>query len=383
MKKTITTLVMGIIVLTISCKKNEISSVPKEESKQEELVRVEKDYLAFKDYETFFGFLVAVSSFDGSEYIRKLENTTSFKSLYSYARDFDAQLDIVDSLKDASMFYKVKKDFSDIIIWNGDSSYSYNAQSPSEAKLINRKGIVKVGSDFLIYNLKGHAKYNNISYDDLSRYLNSNKTLPRAIGPNTAPPPNGYTVSSFEKKTDSEGSNKRRMSTKLNLFSINTNTYGNRGFLSIVYHAEHKNWLGVFRTVPSAIASASGPLSVSFSDGTSQGVDFGIGAPGGSQSTFLNIIDPGSELADGVREGVILVSKTLKDNINTISHPVFGNLGANKGYISRTVKLIDDDLIAQQGAYWTLLNTYSFGLFGYSSGEGLFPTYYVNYTIWF
>lgn len=383
MKTTITTLVMGIIVLTISCKKNEILSAPEEKNKQEELVRVEKDYLVFKDYETFFGFLVAASSSDGDEYIRKLENTTNFKSLYSYARDFELKLDIADSLRDVSLFFKTKKEFSDMIIWDGDSAYNYNAQSPSEAKLVNRKGVVKIGNDFLIYNLKGHTKYSNISYDDLSRYVNSNKTLPRAIGPNAAPPSNGYTVSSFEKNTDSQDSNKRRMRTKLNLFSINTSTYGNRGFLSIVYNAEHKNWLGIFRTVPSAISSASGPLSVSFSNGTSQGVDFGIGAPGGSQSTFLNIIDSGSELADGVREGVILVSKTLKDNINTISHPVFGNLGANKGYISRTVKLIDDDLIAQQGAYWTLLDTYSFGLFGYSSGEGLFPTYYVNYTIWF
>jgi hypothetical protein len=145
--------------------------------------------------------------------------------------------------------------------------------------------------------------------------------------------------------TNSNESSKARFAHRLKLYNINTPTSGNRGFVAVEYFADHKNWIGSWRTVSSAIDWIANSLEVTFSDNTVTGVSYSTINPPvyGTPTNY-------GAWSDGWHEKIILLSDYLKNNSISSTHPLYSYLNTNS---SSAIKTLNDDIISSNGGYWS------------------------------
>lgn len=351
MKKKFSTFFLASILLNlllISCQKKLSYSNLNIETAS---VKVENGHLVFKDYDVFYNTMILLSSMNPKSR-KEWERSLSFKSFASYVDDFNQKMNLADSLTDVSLFQRTKMEYSDIIIYSKeDSSFKILAPGAIEANIISRNKVVKIGNDYLLYHHSGFNKYENKTWIEINKILETeNRTgnIRQRIVYGSAPSSNNYTVtiSGFKTTSSNEGNN-GRFHNRLKLYNLNSTSSGNRGFLSIEYFAEHRNWLGIYRQVENQIHGVQHRIFISYSNNTSAIVDYNK-----STSPYLTetLWDP---RMSSWQEKILIISSYLKNNVLS-SHPLSSYLNNNA---SIAVKEVNDDAVSSAGGYWNYIAT--------------------------
>lgn len=378
MKNAINILGLLFLLVLFSCKKNALEKQD-EPAKESKAFTVKSGYLQFKSYPDFVNTMISLSLLTSDER-RKWESSIGFKSLLSYGEDFNNKMEEADNLKSIELYNKAKDEYSFAVKWIGDTLYKLNAPSILEAKLIDKNGILKIGDDFILYTNGSHVNIGNVAYDEIlanrnkykrTIYEEKNKTsrtmwyLPGLIHAN-APTINSYSVSALEWNTVQ---NTGKFYSRLKLFNLNSTSSGNRLFMTVEYYAMHKNWLGTWRVVSSLVDNIDKPLSLKFSNGTTEDVVY-------------NHTPTSWASQDSYNENIILISSYLKNN-SLINHP----LSSYSSKFSTAVKEINDDAVSSAGGYCSVVRTDPniglqdfLTLYASSLGNGPFPGFH-TYTV--
>ncbi|MBB5637196.1 hypothetical protein HDE68_003109 [Pedobacter cryoconitis] len=241
MKLKLTILALGLALVTLSCKKQ---SVPSSHEQFPE-VKLENDYLAFKDYATFFKYYQLNSTLSDSERV-KWEQSLSFSSLTTLYNKFNNELDVLEKgTKESyfSGFKSLQQEYKGAILFT-DDSYKINSSGIRESALANKKGIIKVGNDYLYASEKGITTYKETTYQKALEMIES-KISTELNG--RAPNPNSFTsnIGGWYIINKDRG----RVLFRMKLYNINSPVFGYQSFSSLEGMAEHKNIFGTYRDV--------------------------------------------------------------------------------------------------------------------------------------
>ncbi|MBB5618999.1 uncharacterized protein YdcH (DUF465 family) [Pedobacter cryoconitis] len=245
MKLKLTILALSLALATISCKKQSVSS-PEQQSPD---VKLENDYLAFKDQATFFKYYQLNSTLSESERL-KWEQSMHFNSLTTIYNKFNSELDELEKGTKENYFNGFKslqQQYKGAILFTEDS-YKLNSSGMKEAALANKNGILKVGNDYLYTSEKGVTTYKSTTYEKALEMIAS-KVTTELYG--AVPPPNSFTsrLGGWYVVNKDRG----RVLMRMKLYNINNPAFGYQSFSSLEGMAEHKNVFGTWRDVNMSI----------------------------------------------------------------------------------------------------------------------------------
>nr|WP_295872745.1 DUF4848 domain-containing protein [uncultured Chitinophaga sp.] len=319
----------------LSCKKDagikESESVTKDSP-----VKAVDGVLQFSDDQTFVQTMMAINAMS-PEQRQVWEKKVGFTSLRSVYDRFNQELDKMEAAQNKEGFFEVKKKYDNVVVWNSaGTSYDINCRGILEAGVVNADGLVRINDQLLQY-----------SHDQIvtSQVPEEGEVAARKAGA-------GAVIWTREKKG--------LLSKDMTLFDQSVFTaYGqtpvvnqlkmgeggiatasplesgveatayaqvkiynfllngqNRGFCTVYYFAEHRNWIGVSRRVNTINSGFVGDHSVTLNiqgDHTINSVgDFPTGnwvkGPNWSHGYATE------------HEVVIIASAELKNNPTTVSY---------------------------------------------------------------
>jgi len=245
MKLKLTMLALGLALFTVSCKKQSVSPVQEQSAD----VKLENDYLAFKDYAAFFKYYQINSALSDSERL-KWEQSLHFSSLTTAYNKFNKELDALEKgTKESyfSGFKSLQQQYKGSILFTEDS-YRINASGLRESALVNKSGILKVGNDYLYSSDKGIKTYKDATYQQALGMIASN------VGTElngAATPPNSFTsrIGGWNIINKDRG----RVLLRMKLYNLNNAAFGYQSFSSLEGMSEHKNIFGTYRNVGMAL----------------------------------------------------------------------------------------------------------------------------------
>ena len=248
--------------ILVSCKKD-VDVQDNNPSSVNSSIKVEDGILHFKDNREFFQTMLSVSSMT-TQQRKQWEKELGFTSLRSVYDQFNQELDEMEAARNADGFFAVKKKYSKVAIWRQDTAYDLNCSGIIESAVVNVDGLVKVGKELLSFSrdaIKASPAEagSNGRMADKERIIWTNKAAGnvglfsgddyKILG--TPPPANSFSVASGPIKQEwpfTTGSPEARGFLQARLFNLFVNGL-DRGFVTILYWAEHRNWIGIWRRV--------------------------------------------------------------------------------------------------------------------------------------
>jgi hypothetical protein len=217
----------------------------------------------FKDNSEFFQTMLSVSTMT-TQQRKQWEKEIGFTSLRSVYDQFNQELDEMEAARNADGFFAVKKKYSQVAIWDQDNSYDLNCSGIIESAVVNVDGLVKVGDELLSFSrdaIKARPTEAGLNgrVADKERIIWTNRAIGnvgvfsaddyKIIG--TPPPANSFSLVNSPIKQSgpiTSGAPEAQGYVQARLFNLLVNGQ-NRGFVTIVYWAEHRNWIGFWRRV--------------------------------------------------------------------------------------------------------------------------------------
>jgi len=319
MKNKIKLLLLALVVLTYSCKKQVITD---EDAAQPE-VTVERDYLVFKDYATFFKYYQLNSILSETERL-KWEQSLKFNSLKTIYNKFNNELDVLEKGTKENYFIgfkSLKQQYQGSILFTEDS-YKINSSGMREAALVNKAGILKIGKDYLISNEKGITTYKETSYDKILNVISSKVSTESQALSASAPPSGSF--SSAIGGWNIINKERGRVLFRMKLYNINSSSIGYQSFSSLEGMAEHKNVFGTYRSVG---------MSLNFPQDTGFIPYIAITYENSTNSLyqiFASTVNLNPNFIQGLDnvenfDRVLCISQGLQNNVNQANQNVNGN----------------------------------------------------------
>ncbi|WP_343745477.1 DUF4848 domain-containing protein [Chitinophaga sp.] len=337
-----------LMFVFLSCKKD--GSIKEDiPAAKENSVRVVDGMLHFADDLTFVQTMLSINSMSPEQRLA-WEKQIGFTSLRSVYDDFNKELDKMEAVQNKDGFFAVKKKYDKIVVWNNvGTSYEINCRGILEAGIVNADGLVQIDGQLLQYSHdqvtttsvqnKGDAgarkagsstiiwerEKKNMLAKDVTTFDQS--ALVAYGGPanvNQLRMGEGSIASAPPMESGPEATGYAQV--KIYNFLLNGQ---NRGFCTVFYFAEHRNWLGISRRVNTINSGFVGDHGVTLSNqGTRQ--FFSAGGLGGNWVKGPNW----SHGFATEHEVVIIASEALKTNPTTVSYipPYLNNQLANADY---------------------------------------------------
>ncbi|NLR64188.1 DUF4848 domain-containing protein [Chitinophaga varians] len=349
---------MGLLMMFVflSCKKD-AGIKDSEPIVKDSPVKVVDGVLRFSNDQAFVQTMLAVNAMSPEERT-DWEKKMGFTSLRSIYHQFNQELDKMEAVQDKDGFFAVKNKYNKVAVWNNaGTSYEINCRGILEAGIVNADGLVQINDQVLQYSRDqvttstvsgGSADARKSSGGNVIWTREKKDLLARdqsaliAYGGhgvvNQLRMGEGGILSGGPMEDGPEA--KAYAQVKIYNFLLNGQ---NRGFCTVYFRAEHRNWLGIMRQVTCFGGGIRGEHYVTLNNQGNQ-ILFASGTWGGEWGTK----GPNwRQTFESNHEVVLIVSAELKNNPVTIGYipPYLNNQFANADF-----KIIED---GSSNNFWT------------------------------
>ncbi|NML36944.1 DUF4848 domain-containing protein [Chitinophaga sp. G-6-1-13] len=318
-----------LMFVFLSCKKD-ASIKENDPVAKDSPVKVVDGVLHFSNDQAFVQTMLAVNAMS-PEQREAWEKKMGFTSIRSLYHQFNQELDKMEGEQNKDGFFAVKNKYTKVAAWSNDgTSYDINCRGILEAGVVNADGLVQINDQLLQYsrdqittssiqpNVDANARKANggsvIWTREKKNLLARDASALIAYGGhavvNQLKMGEGGIISAGPQDPGPEA--KAYAQVRVYNFLLNGQ---NRGFCTVYFRAEHRNWIGIMRPVNSMGGGIHGNHYVTLNNEGDQ-VFFSSGGWGEQWQTGPNW----SHGFDNDHEIVIIASTELKNSPTTISY---------------------------------------------------------------
>ncbi|QJB35187.1 DUF4848 domain-containing protein [Chitinophaga oryzae] len=337
-----------LMFVFLSCKK-EASVKESEPVAKDSPVKVVDGVLHFSDDQTFVQTMLAINSMS-AEQRQAWEKEIGFTSLRSVYDKFNQELDKMEAAQNKDGFFTVKNKYDRVVVWNSaGTSYDINCRGILEAGVVNAEGLVRINDQLLQYShdqittssiqAEGSIGGRKANEHTIIWARDKKNTLARdvtvfdqsaLVAYGQAPVLNQLKMGegSFANASPMESGVEAAAHAQVKIYNFLLNGQ-NRGFCTVYYFAEHRNWLGILRRVNTINSGFVGDHAVTLNN-QGEHMIYSVGDFGGNWVK-------GPNWSHGLateHEVVIIASAALKSNPTTVSYipPSLNNQFVNADY---------------------------------------------------